>query len=91
MKKSWKTIRGNTTYDTDKYAFNYVLNDSGTLTRAVWPEDAYAVGPWGYNNSHLDLIYDNVRNRCDKVLSGPENPFYLRRSTLSRDKATFKP
>lgn len=90
MKKSWKTTRANVTFDTDRYACHYVVNDGGTLAKAVWCENTY-VGPGGYNNSHIDLIYDNSRNKCDKVLGGPDNPYHLRRSTLSKDKATFKP
>ena len=77
------------TFDTDKYASHYVLT-GGALGKAVWPEDAY-VGPGAYNNSHIDLVYSNARNTCDKVLDGPDNPFRLRRSTLDKDKAIFKP
>lgn len=90
MKKSWKTTRGNSTYDTDRYACHYILTDDGTLTKAVWPEDAY-VGPGAYNNSHIDLAYNNSRNGCNRILGGPDNPYNLRRSILSRDKAIFKP
>jgi hypothetical protein len=90
MKKSWKATRGNSTYDTDRYSHHYVMTDDGTLIKGVWPEDTY-VGPGAYNSSHVDLIYGNKRNIVQEVLCAPDNPYHLRRSTLSRDKATFKP
>lgn len=90
MKQSWKTTRGNSTYDTDKYAMHYMVAEGGSFAKAVWPEDTY-VGPGAFNSSHIDLIYGNKRNIVQEILSGPDNPYYLRRSTLSKDKATFKP
>lgn len=90
MEKTWKKTRGNTTYDTDRYAHHYVLADDGTLIKAVWPEDTY-VGPGAFNSSHIDLIYGNKRNIVQEILCGPDNPYHLRRSTLNRDKAKFKP
>lgn len=90
MKKSWKATRGNRTYDTDRYSSYYVMTDDGAFTKAVWPELTY-VGSGAYNNSHIDLIYNNVRNERDRVLGGPDNPYHLRRITLNKDKAIFKP
>lgn len=90
MKKSWKATRGNSTYDTDKYTMRYIITEDDSFTKIVWPENTF-VGPGAFNSSHIDLIYGNRRNIIQEILGGPDNPYHLRRSTLSKDKATFKP
>lgn len=91
MNKIWKKSKrnGTRTYDTDRYElfYHYIEGEDG-FTRSVWPTRPL-VGPEEFNRSHIDLVVDPVRNRCDVIVE--EDKLHRFRKNLAEEKVKFMP